>query len=93
MTRGDGIETITANYVAESGAGALVLPPNEGAFRLIYIAPILASIGGLGVIAVALRRWKRRDAKVARATTASGAPAERDEYDAKLDEELRKLDG
>jgi cytochrome c-type biogenesis protein CcmF len=93
LARGDSPDVIVANYVSEFGAAALTVPPNEGALRLIYGVPIVASLGGLGVVLLAVRRWKRRDQAVAGAPVSAGSPAERDEYDAKLDEELKKLDG
>jgi cytochrome c-type biogenesis protein CcmF len=91
LGRGDSIEVITADYVAEYGSVALVIPPDNGAFRLIYAVPIAASLGGLGVVFMVVRRWKQRGDADAPAGKA-GTPAERDEYDAKLDEELKKLD-
>jgi cytochrome c-type biogenesis protein CcmF len=92
LARGDSPELITANYVAEFGTGSLTVPPNEGGLRLIYAVPIVASLGGLGIVFFAVRRWKRRDASATGSRTAPASPAERDEYDAKLDEELKKLD-
>jgi cytochrome c-type biogenesis protein CcmF len=92
LGRGDSPEVITANYVAEFGSASLTVPPNQGAFRLIYAVPIVASLGGIGVVLVVVRRWRRRDANAVRAPSAPGSPPERDEYDAKLDEELKKLD-
>ncbi|MET0591172.1 MAG: cytochrome c-type biogenesis CcmF C-terminal domain-containing protein, partial [Polyangiaceae bacterium] len=93
MERGDSVATIVANYVAENGAASLTVPPNEGALRLIYAVPIAAAIGGLGVVAIAVRRWKRREeADHPAAGKAVKRASERDEYDAKLDEELKKLD-
>jgi hypothetical protein len=50
------------------------------------------SVAGLGVIGVALRRWKRRDEAAVKARPAAPTSSARDEYDAKLDEELKKLD-
>jgi cytochrome c-type biogenesis protein CcmF len=93
LARGDSPETITANYVAEFGTASLTVPPNQGALRLIYAVPIAASLGGLGVVLVAVRRWKRRGDTAAGPANRPPGPVERDEYDAKLDEELKKLDG
>jgi cytochrome c-type biogenesis protein CcmF len=93
LARGDSVDTIVANYVAEFGTASLTVPPDQGALRLIYAVPIAASLGGLGIVLVAVRRWKRRDEAAARAPQKAAAASERDEYDAKLDEELKKLDG
>jgi cytochrome c-type biogenesis protein CcmH/NrfF len=91
LARGDSTEVIAANYVAEYGSAALAVPANKGALRLIYAVPIAASIGGLGVVFVVVRRWKRRGDAAAPAKS-SHPSTDRDEYDAKLDEELKKLD-
>ena len=92
LARGDSPEVITANYVSEFGTSALTIPPDQGALRLIYGVPIVASLGGLGLVLFTVHRWKRRG-NAARAPSPSGSTAERDEYDVKLDEELKKLDG
>jgi cytochrome c-type biogenesis protein CcmF len=92
LGRGDSPEVIAANYVSEYGTAALTVPPNKGALRLIYGVPIVASLGGLGIVLVAVRRWKRRGDTAAKNNPAPPASAPRDEYDAKLDEELKKLD-
>ena len=92
LARGDSPEVIAANYVSEYGAAALTVPADKGALRLIYGVPIVASLGGLGVVLVAVRRWKRRGDTAAKNNPAPPASAPRDEYDAKLDEELKKLD-
>jgi cytochrome c-type biogenesis protein CcmF len=92
IARGDSVDTILATYVEEHGASSLTIPPNQGSLRLIYAVPIAAAIGGLGVIAIAVRRWKRRDVDEHPASTKGPGGNARDEYDAKLDEELKKLD-
>jgi cytochrome c-type biogenesis protein CcmF len=91
LARGDSAEVIAANYVSEYGAAALTVPPNQGALRLIYGVPIVASLGGIGVVLFTVRRWRRRDSSSAKAQALGGSPP-RDEYDAKLDDELKKLD-
>jgi cytochrome c-type biogenesis protein CcmF len=92
LARGDTTEVIAARYVEENGAASLTVPPDQGALRLIYAVPIAASLGGLGVVLIAVRRWKRRGETAAKETPAPPASSERDEYDAKLDAELKKLD-
>src|SRR5262249_36019807 len=84
---------ILPDYVTAHGAGALTVPPNKAALPAMYVAAGLMAAAGVGVGLVVVRRWKRRgDEALARPKTASG-PAPPDEYDAKLDEELKKLDG
>jgi cytochrome c-type biogenesis protein CcmF len=86
-------EVITADYVTEHGAGALSVPPNRGALRTIYILPGALALGGLGFVFVVVRRWKRRSDADAPPPGKTGAPSGPDEYDAKLDDELKRLDG
>jgi cytochrome c-type biogenesis protein CcmF len=86
-------ETILADYVTAHGASSLTLPPNRGALRAIYLVPGFLAAGGLGLVFVVVRRWKRRGDAAIPAPAKTGGPAPRDEYDAKLDEELKRLDG
>jgi cytochrome c-type biogenesis protein CcmH/NrfF len=91
MARGMTQEEIKAEWVRRYGPQALTVPENVGTNRLVYMAP-LAAIVGMGAVAVGvLRRFRRQAAQ--KPAPAAGAPAtKRDEYDDKLDEELRQLD-
>jgi hypothetical protein len=88
-------DVILADYVSAHGASSLTVPPNQGALRAIYVVPGALAVGGLGLVFAVVRRWKRRgDAAAPPPPPAKGgAPQGPDEYDAKLDEELKKLDG
>jgi cytochrome c-type biogenesis protein CcmF len=86
-------QVIMAEYVKEHGAAALAVPPNRGAMKAIWIAPVVAAVGGLGLLFVVVRRWKKRGDAMAFPLPKPGAAAAVDEYDAKLDEELKRLDG
>ena len=86
-------ETILADYVTAHGSGALALPPNRGALRAIYLVPGFLAAGGLGLVFVVVRRWKRRGDAAIPASTKTDGPPPPDDYDAKLDEELKRLDG
>jgi cytochrome c-type biogenesis protein CcmF len=92
LRNGESPEAIMAEYVKEYGSGSLSIPPNEGGLRAIYLVPGFIALGGLGVVVTVVRRWKQRgeSAAVAEAPKASAEP---DEYDAKLDAELKSLDG
>jgi cytochrome c-type biogenesis protein CcmH/NrfF len=86
-------DAILAAYVEKWGQDGLTVPPNRGALRAIYLFPLSAiAAGGVG-LAVLLRRWRRPGpggpAPVP-PTTATGPGT--DEYDARLDEELKDLD-
>jgi cytochrome c-type biogenesis protein CcmH len=90
MARGMTQEEIKAEWVRLYGPQALTVPENVGTNRLLYIAP-LAAIVGMGAVAVGVLRSFRRHAKQ-KPAPAAGVAAKRDEYDDKLDEELRQLD-
>jgi cytochrome c-type biogenesis protein CcmF len=92
LARGETQDKILAEYSALYGAESLAVPPNTGAFRAIWVVPVAAI--GLGAIGVGLliRRWRARDGGE-NATDVPGVPTVRDAYDARLDDELKDLDG
>jgi cytochrome c-type biogenesis protein CcmH/NrfF len=93
-------EQIKAEWVRRFGPQALSVPPNEGASRLLYIAPLVGIVAMAAFVVTVLKRFRARD--VAKAGAAAKAAAKagpgavagggRDEYDDKLDEELKQLD-
>ncbi len=91
IAAGESKDQILAEYKAENGSDALAIPQNEGAMRAIYAVPVAGIFaGGLGV-AWLVRRWRKGD------DSSSGKPGKKaikspDQYDARLDEELRDLD-
>lgn len=92
MARGLTEEEIKAEWVRRNGPQALTVPPNTGANRVLYVAPV-AAIAGMGAFAVmVLRRLRKRDDEKTRAAAPPVAGAKRDDYDDKLDEELKQLD-
>jgi cytochrome c-type biogenesis protein CcmF len=92
LRAGVSIDNIRADYVREYGAAALSVPPNSGGLQSIYLFPIAVAIGGLGLVFTLVRRWKKRGDEAAPIAAANGVSLDRDEYDAKLDEELKRLD-
>ncbi|MFT3773819.1 MAG: cytochrome c-type biogenesis protein CcmH [Minicystis sp.] len=94
MAEGLTAEQIRAEWVRQYGPQALSVPPNQGANRLIYIAPLVAVVGMAAFVVTLLRRFRRRDEE--KQAVAGVAPpvagSKRDEYDDKLDEELKQLD-
>ncbi|MCC6553191.1 MAG: cytochrome c-type biogenesis protein CcmH [Polyangiaceae bacterium] len=103
LAEGLSIGEIQTRYAGRFGPQALAVPPNEGGNRLLYLFPIGAIVLGAGLVIVAVRRWRDRsaagggpepegaDARGKRGKQKKGEAA-RDEYDDKLDEELRDLD-
>jgi len=101
LREGETQDQIVLAYAQEYGPESLAVPPNTGAMRAIYAVPLVGiAAGGVGVFAL-FRRWKAKPGGVTKG--AKGQKAEiaqrpkkgpgRDEYDARLDEELRELDG
>jgi cytochrome c-type biogenesis protein CcmH len=96
LEAGRSIEDIQATYVARYGPEGLAVPPNKGSQRLLYLLPL-----GAGIVIVTLRRWRnvgggKNPDEEGTATGPAGrkgvAPGARDDYDEKLDEELKSLD-
>jgi cytochrome c-type biogenesis protein CcmH len=92
MARGLTQEEIKAEWVRRHGPEALTVPPNSGANRLLYVAPLAIIAGMAGFAVMLLRRFRARDDQKANAAAPPIAGAKRDEYDDKLDEELKQLD-
>jgi cytochrome c-type biogenesis protein CcmH/NrfF len=95
LKSGMGVEQIQDAYVARYGSKFLAVPRNEGTKRLLWMVPTLAILIGAGVVVVTLRRWKRRGdelegtKKKGRRGDAPSEAGKRDQYDDRLDEELR----
>lgn len=99
LAEGKTTEQIQADYVARFGTQALAVPPNEGAQRWLFIAPLAAIVAGAGFVVMSLRRWQKTGGKKPPGDDApkggSGkdeGPPKRDAYDDKLDAELGRLD-
>jgi cytochrome c-type biogenesis protein CcmF len=91
MKAGETRDQILADWVAEYGTDAVTVPPNTGAFRVVWLLPVAGIvIGGLG-LARMVRRWRRPEPATA---GAAKAPETRgtDAYDSRLDDELKDLD-
>jgi cytochrome c-type biogenesis protein CcmF len=92
-------EQILLQYTAIHGTDALSVPLNAGALRAIYAVPLVAFLGGAVGLGVAVRRWQARGTHRNPKLPATGAPTagqvapKGDDYDARLDDELRNLDG
>jgi cytochrome c-type biogenesis protein CcmH/NrfF len=96
ITRGMSLEQIKAEWVKRYGPEALTVPPNSGANRFLYLVPLVIIVAAAAFVILTLRHFRRREEERDRAAAvAGGAPlpaAAHDEYDDKLDDELRQLD-
>ncbi len=87
MAIGESEESITAWYSKEYGTSALNVPPSRGFLRTLWVVPTLFVLaGGTGAVFL-IRSWKKR--APAPKPTNDAAAEEKDDYDSKLDEELR----
>lgn len=94
LANGMDIQAIQKAYRERFGTQAVALPPNSGASRLIWAAPLVALIAGAFGIVRLMRKWSAkgsRDAAAAEEAKAAG-PVKRDAYDDRLDDELKELD-
>jgi cytochrome c-type biogenesis protein CcmH len=93
MAKGMTLEEIKTEWVRQHGPGAMMVPTNEGANRFLYIAPLVMIMGMAAFAVTVLRRFRRGGVNAsARAAAVSTTSADADDYDAKLDDELKQLD-
>ncbi|MCS6797202.1 MAG: cytochrome c biogenesis protein CcsA [Myxococcota bacterium] len=100
MAAGASAEEIEADYRARYGAAAIAIPPDEGLGRAAWAIPVGAGLlAAAGIVWLGLR-WRRRGrgaegaAQETQPAPDAAARARSDaEYDARIDEELRRLEG
>ncbi len=91
LAAGESPQHLIDDYVAEYGTAALAIPPNQGAMRAIYVVPLVAIAASGIFLAIMLRRW-RASARDRAGSGGGPKEASRDEYDARIDADLRELD-
>ncbi len=92
MRAGETKDQIVAEYAKQYGSDKLAVPPNTGLYRIIYAVPVLGiGFAAFGLIRM-LRRWRRNDDDSDPKPPIAGQPP-KDAYDARLDDELKGLDG
>ena len=91
LARGESAAAIEDDFAARFGEQIRAVPKGRDPLRRVPLlvggAMLLSAVGLFWV----LRRWARRGDEGA--TDVEPAAAARDEYDARLDDELRRLDG
>jgi cytochrome c-type biogenesis protein CcmH/NrfF len=92
MAEGLTQEQIKDQWRRRYGPQALAVPPNKGGSQLLYVAPLLLIAAMAGVVVMTLKGFRRRDREKIAAAGPPVAGKGRDEYDDKLDEELKQLD-
>ena len=85
-------DEVIAEFVAEQGEQALIVPPATRPFNLlVWIGPLIGLVLALGGMVLLLRRWTGRPASLAE--TAVAAPDSPDAvYLARLQRELEEFD-
>ncbi|HRI64923.1 MAG TPA: cytochrome c-type biogenesis protein CcmH [Polyangium sp.] len=97
LEQGKTVEQAQDAYVAMYGGKSLAVPRNQGANRLLWAVPALAIIVGAWFAVHTLRRFQRRSQVLEAAatnakTSTPKASKGRDNYDDRLDQELKDLD-
>jgi cytochrome c-type biogenesis protein CcmH len=96
LGEGMSIEQIQDAYSRRFGSQALAVPPSTGSNRLLYLIPLTFMVGAAALVVLLLRSWSRKGGLPAPQVGPGSAPPQtkpsRDDYDDKLDDELRRLD-
>jgi cytochrome c-type biogenesis protein CcmF len=85
-------EQILLAYERANGVASLAVPPDTGALRAIYAAPVLVILGAAVALGFTAARWRARSAVRAAEASKEAPGVNADEYDSRLDAELRDLD-
>jgi cytochrome c-type biogenesis protein CcmF len=93
LLAGEARDQIIAEYSGEFGADSLAVPPNNGIFRAIWVVPVAGIALGTFGLARLLRRWRGGGPPTPPAGGGTSAGGAVDPYEARLDDELKDLDG
>jgi cytochrome c-type biogenesis protein CcmH len=89
LRKGETADAIEASLVQRYGQRILAVPPGSPLKKIALGLSVLLIAAGIGAVFL-LRRWQRQSGAPAKGS--SDAPAKRDEWDDRLDEELGKLE-
>lgn len=90
IAKGDSMQQIRSTMVSYYGVQVLARPPASGVNLLIYILPPALLLGGIGLLAYMLPRWRAQGRSAEQAQAAGAAPLSPDQA-ARLDDELTKF--
>ena len=85
LAAGDSREQVIQFFVERYGEWILLEPRREGFTLLVWVAPVVAVLAGLVVVALVLRRWTRRPASAPAPTALD--PTMRDRIRREMDAE------
>ena len=94
IAQGMGKEAIIQSFVAQYGEVVLAAPTKKGFNLTAWILPFVVLLVGGGVVRAVIKRWSRTKPQPAPAE--GGKPASEpgdDDYRAKMEKELKDLDG
>jgi len=60
LATGERPEQVIRYFVDKYGEWILLAPPRRGFTLLVWLFPVVAVAGGLGIVVLVLRRWTRR---------------------------------
>lgn len=96
LKEGMSVEQVQDAYAKRFGTQALAVPPSTGSNRLLYLLPLALIVAGAGFVISLLRSWSRKGGapapEVGPGSASPQTKPSRDDYDDKLDDELRRLD-
>jgi cytochrome c-type biogenesis protein CcmH/NrfF len=92
VNQGLGYNQIKTEMVSDYGQDVLARPPAKGINLLVYILPPLVLVGGLGLLAYNLPRWRTRARLQAAAGAGPTGPPPTHADAERLDRELAEFD-
>ena len=96
LARGEDPAVIVKDYGARYGASALAIPPDEGMDRAWWAVPVTLVLLAAGGLVLLGRRWRAQAAGAAKGEAAEAlderSSEQRASLDARLEEELRRLE-
>lgn len=97
LARGDDVNVIIANYRDRFGAASIAIPSDEGLDRALWAVPLGAFVLAAFALVLRARRWsaqgKADTSDAVRAADDDAAAATGADYDERLADELRNLEG
>jgi len=80
---------ILDRFVEDFGVGVLREPPKEGIGLGVWVVPPLMLLGGVGILALVLRAWRRQQSR----TLPVDAALSDEEAESRVDSDLRHWEG
>lgn len=94
LARGDDVNAIVANYRERFGAASIAIPSDEGLDRALWAVPLGAFVLAAFGLVIRARRWAAQgEADTSDAVTAADTDGVDEEYEDRLEDELRNLEG